>query len=373
MAARMLSAFGLLLLMLILLLAVWLWGYGGMEPVMRAAAEAQRAAQNAMAQGLRALKGGQPGAWWGLMGTCFAYGFFHAAGPGHGKLVLGGYGLGRAVTLWRMSALALASSLAQAGTAVLLVLSGALLFDWGRVEMTGAAERLLAPVSYGLMALLGLYLVQRGLRRALRMRTGVRGETGATATTGASVGADPAQHSHAADQHAPHSHTHAHGLGHSHDPHRLDPGDADPHAHDHNHHDHHPSSDASDAAFCASCGHRHGPTLEEAAALTSWREALAIILAIAARPCTGAIFLLLLTWRLDVLSAGVAGAFAMGLGTASVTLTVALLAAGLRGGLLARGLTVASSAAVARLAALLEVAAGGLVMILCLHLLMRSL
>ena len=97
------------------------------------------------------------------------------------------------------------------------------------------------------------------------------------------------------------------------------------------------------------------------------------MLAIAARPCTGAIFLLLLTWRLDVLSAGVAGAFAMGLGTASVTLAVALLAAGLRGGLLARGLTAASGALVARLAALLEITAGGLVMILCLQLLMRSL
>lgn len=342
-------------------LAVWLWGLGGADHILRAASEAQRDAQNAMARGLRALKGGQPGAWWGLMGVCFAYGFFHAAGPGHGKLVIGGYGLGSAVTLWRLSALAVASSLAQAATAVLLVLSGVWLFDWGRERLTATAEDLLAPVSYGLMALLGLYLLLRGLRRGWRLRAAEAGPHAhadhhhVPAGTGGTQDHAPVALQSAGTHHN-HHHDHQH---HDHDHH-------DHHDHGHNHHAHGPGE------VCASCGHRHGPTLQEAASLRSWREAVAIILSIAARPCTGAVFLLLLTWRLDVLGAGVAGTFAMGLGTASVTLCVALLAAGVRGGLLMRVLSAGGNRG-AQMAAALEIAAGALVLALCLQLLLRSL
>ena len=304
----------------VLVIAIWLWGFGGAQDVARWAASGQREAQSALARGLRALKAGQPGALISLLSLCFAYGFFHAAGPGHGKLVIGGYGMDRSVAMGRLAVLAVASSLAQAATAVVLVAGGLTVMDWGRERMTSIAEEVLAPLSYGLIALVGVYLFQRGARRLMRARRGFA-EAG---MGGQAVACD-------------------HGHAHSYD------------------HDH--SADA-----CPSCGHRHGPTLEEAAQVHGLRDALAIIGAVALRPCTGAVFLLLVTWRMDVLPAGIAGAFAMGLGTASVTVAVAIASVSLREGALDR---MQGRGALA-LAAGLELLAGGVIALLAFQIMLRA-
>ncbi|ANP35628.1 membrane protein [Phaeobacter gallaeciensis] len=306
----------------VLVIAIWLWGFGGAQDVARWAVSGQREAQSALARGLRALKAGQPGALISLLSLCFAYGFFHAAGPGHGKLVIGGYGMDRSVAMGRLAALAVASSLAQAATAVVLVAGGLTVMDWGRERMTSIAEEVLAPLSYGLIALVGVYLFQRGTRRLLRLRQ----SPSAAKVDGLVAACD-------------------HGHMHSHD-------------HDHDH-----SADA-----CPSCGHRHGPTLEEAAQVHGLRDALAIIGAVALRPCTGAVFLLLVTWRMDVLPAGIAGAFAMGLGTASVTVAVAIASVSLRQGALDR---MQGRRALA-LAAGLELLAGGVIALLAVQIMLRA-
>lgn len=285
----------------VLALALWLWGLGGAAEVTAWATEKQRLAQTAMAAGLRALRAGEPGAVAGLLGVCFAYGFFHAAGPGHGKLLIGGYGVGRRVPLLRLSGLAILSSLAQAATAVALVYAGVALFGLARPAMTGFADRVMAPASYGAIALVGLWLVARGLRRLWR---------------------------------APAGHAHGH--------------DGD----------------------CAPCGHRHGPTPEEAAGLRSWRDAALLVGAVAIRPCTGALFLLILTWRFGLDAVGIAGAFAMGLGTATVTVAVAMAAVIFREGLLMR---LAAGPGPARAVPAIEMAAGGLIAALSLQLLLGAL
>lgn len=288
-------------------LVIWLWGFGGAGQVSAWARAGQAETQQAMARLLRALRAGEPGALAGLMGLCFAYGFFHAAGPGHGKLLIGGYGMAARVSAWRLSFLALASSFAQAAAAVLLVYTGVFVFDLTRQHMTDLAEDIMAPASFAAIALVGLWLAFRGLRRWRKTRA----------------------------------------------------------THDHHHHDHHHDHDAP----CASCGHKHGPTLAEAEAVTGWRDAAALIGAVAIRPCTGALFLLILTWRMGLDLAGILGAFAMGLGTASVTLAVAIASVTLREGALAR----LATGDTARALPLFEIAAGVTIAALSTHLMLSVL
>lgn len=254
---------------LVVALACWIWLAGGEDRILRWAIEGQRAAQNGLAGALRQLRAGHPGAWVSLLTLCFAYGFFHAAGPGHGKLVIAGYGLGRRVPVLRLSGLALASSLAQAASAIALVYAGILILGLGRDRLVASAENWLAPASYLAIALIGAWLALRGARKLVR-------------------------------------------TGH--------------HDHPHTGHD----------DTCATCGHRHGPTLEEAAAVNTVRDGAILIGAIALRPCTGALFVLILTYQMGIMAAGIAGALAMGLGTAAITIAVAIASSTMREGMLLR-------------------------------------
>ncbi|QYK43494.1 MAG: hypothetical protein KF887_08495 [Paracoccaceae bacterium] len=290
-----------------------LWATGGIDTVAAWAAEGQRSAQNALAGAIRRLRGGDPGALAALLSLAFAYGVFHAAGPGHGKVLIGGYGVARRVPVLRLAALALVSSLAQATVAVAIVYAGVFLLDWTRERMVGLAEDIMLPLSHGAVALIGLWLAFRGLRGLRRQAR--------TASA----------HDHAGRDHG---HGHDHG--------------AQQH-HDHHHHDHH-----HDEPACAACGHRHGPTAEEAARVTSLREAAALVAGVAMRPCTGALFLLIVTWQMGIGAAGIAGAYAMGLGTALITVGVAALSVWAREGTL----STLASGRIARALPVLELAAG---------------
>jgi ABC-type nickel/cobalt efflux system permease component RcnA len=271
------------------------------------ALDGQREAQTAMARGLRALRAGDLATLGGFLAVCFAYGFFHAAGPGHGKLLIGGYGAARSVGAVKLSAVALASSLAQGVSAVALVGFGLWVWQLGREEMTALADRSLAPLSFAAIALVGLWLVWRGLRSLIRARR-----------------ADAA-----------HTHGHDHGSG-----------------------------------PCTICGHAHGPDPERLAQATGWRDIAVLIGAVAIRPCTGALFVLILTAQMGIFAIGIAGTFAMALGTASITVAVALAAVTLRKGVLA-GLT--DSAVMVRVQPVLEIVIGAVIAVLATQLALAAL
>lgn len=281
-----------------LLAIALLWGTGGFDALAHWAAGQQRGFQNSIAGGLRATRGGDVAAFWTVLLASFAYGVVHAAGPGHGKIVIGGYGLARAVPVMRLSLIALAASLGQAVTAVALVYAGVLLLGLGREALVGVTEQFMAPASYAAIAVIGLWLVWRGLRHA---------------------------------RPAPHE-----GEG----------------------------------AVCNHCGHAHGPSVEQVQQAGSLRDALLLIGGIAMRPCTGALFVLVITWHMGIGAVGVLGAFAMGLGTALVTVATGLAATGLRAGVLGG---FAGSPRLAQAAAVAEVTAGLVVVTLAGGLLLRAL
>lgn len=286
-----------------------LWLAGADRVVTTWALDGQREAQGAMAGALRRLRAGDAAAVGALMAVCFGYGFFHAAGPGHGKVLIGGYGAARQVGVVKLSSVALASSLAQGGTAIALVSAGLWLFGLGRAHMTDLADRLFAPLSFAAIGCVGLWLAWRGARGLWRLRQ-------------------------------------PRDAGHDHGAHRHDHG-----------------------AICDTCGHAHGPTPDALAEATGPREVAALIAAVAIRPCTGALFVLILTAQMQVFWAGILGTLAMALGTASVTVAVAVASVTLRQGVLS-GL--AGSPALARAQPLLELAIGVLVAVLATSLVFAS-
>lgn len=306
-------------LVLALLLAA-AWATGGLAVVERWATEGQRQIQSALAGAIRHLKGGQPGALAALLAVSFGYGFFHAAGPGHGKLLIGGYGIGTRVRFGPLATIAVVSSLAQAATAVILVYAGVFLLGWTRDRLVGITEEVMAPLSYAAVASIGLWLVWRGLRQ-LR-RGSLAGQAGHVATS------DHAGHRHDDDHHHHHD-------GHVHDAH---------------------------------CGHNHGPSLDEVARVTGWRDAVALVAGVAIRPCTGALFVLVLTWQLGIGGLGILAAFAMGLGTASVILVVAAVAVWSREGAVAA----LPGARIAQALPLIEIAAGAVIALVSAQLLFAT-
>ncbi|MCJ8140371.1 nickel/cobalt transporter [Falsirhodobacter halotolerans] len=272
-----------LALILLAVLAVW-WLPAHWPAILGWANALQFDVQTAMAGVIREIRGGSAAAFWTLVALSGAYGFIHALGPGHGKVLLGGAAMGTRVQARRIFAIGVAASMAQALAAILLVgvVIGA--FALTSRDASAFAEGPLATASRIVIGLIGALLIWRGVR-AWRAR--------------------------------PHIHTHACG-----------------------------------------CGHAHGPTKAEVDALTSPRDIAVLIASVAARPCTGAIFLLAIAWRFGIPWAGVAGVLAMGVGTALFN------AIAIGGGLTARRLAAASGDGHPHLWAGVQIATGAMILAL---------
>jgi nickel/cobalt transporter (NicO) family protein len=102
-----------------------------------------------------------------LVALSFAYGVFHAAGPGHGKAVISSYVLADRVQLRRGIALSFASSALQAAMAILVACAGWFVLRGTGISMT-AITGWLETASFALVAGFGAWLLVRKLVRMAR-------------------------------------------------------------------------------------------------------------------------------------------------------------------------------------------------------------
>src|SRR6202790_599909 len=152
---------------------------------------------------------------WTLLAISFAYGIFHAAGPGHGKAVISSYLVANPETARRGIALSFASALMQSLVALVIVGICAWLLNATAKTMCGA-ERVIEIASYALIAAFGARLVWSkggGFIRALQAPQPLP----AMALAEAAPHAHPVQDTHHHDHHHD-DHVHDEHCGHSHGP-----------------------------------------------------------------------------------------------------------------------------------------------------------
>ena len=240
-----------------------------------------------MAAKLHALHG-DPGAAWGLIAIGLAYGVFHAAGPGHGKALIASYMLANERSLRRGAVMALMAALLQALVAVALVGALGLVLKVTASQMNRAADWLQLASAAGVAAV-GLWLSWRkggALVLALRRRFD-RARALASAPAYAGVGwRAPARSLSAAAFRA-----------------------------------HPPAASALADDCCVPA--TDASTLDGS---FSWRSAAGTVIAAGARPCSGAILLLVFALAQGLFAAGVAATFAMALGAAVTTGALAWMA-----------------------------------------------
>jgi ABC-type nickel/cobalt efflux system permease component RcnA len=269
---------------------------------------------------LRAMRedGGKP---WILIGLSFAYGVFHAAGPGHGKAVISSYMLANEVTLKRGIVLSFVSAFLQALTAITVMTLVFLVLRGTAVSMTDATW-FLEVASYGLITLFGAWLLWKKAGPRVAGLLGVNPTRSLSAAHAHSHG----HHGHAdASAHAHHGHAHGHAHAHHADhhfqaDHHHGTGEH-AHASAHAHHAH------ADGEVCESCGHSHAP---DPAMISgdrfNCRTAWSAVAAVGLRPCTGALIVLSFAFLNGLWVGGVLSVFAMAVGTAITVSAMATLA-----------------------------------------------
>lgn len=233
---------------------------------------------------------------WLLIGLSFAYGIFHAAGPGHGKAVISSYMVANEVALRRGILLSFISALLQALTAIVVMLLAYFVLRGTSVSMTDAAW-FLEISSYVFVTAFGAWLLWKKARPAVLRLFGARPAYSLSA-------AQAAGHLHADGSYCTQTHS------------RL----------------RHPAlgrqaSPQAAIEVCETCGHSHAP---DPALLSGdrfdWRTAWTAVTAVGIRPCSGALIVLSFALLNGLWAGGILSVLAMALGTAITVSALATMA-----------------------------------------------
>ena len=201
-----------------------------------------------------------------LIGASFLYGLLHAAGPGHGKVVMTGYLVTHRETVRRGVMLATAAAFCQGLVAIFIVYGLISLAGWLPRE-TQSAVTWSERMSFALVSLVGAFLFFRG-GKGLWKRV------------------------------------------------RAVPQCAHHHEHDHIHDE--------------SCGHVHMPAADVVAKANDWKTMAGVVLSIGIRPCTGAVIVLVFAKAVALAWVGVGAVLAMSAGTALAIASLAAASVGIR-------------------------------------------
>jgi ABC-type nickel/cobalt efflux system permease component RcnA len=293
----------------------------------------QQTFYRALTTALRAMRD-DPWALTGLVGLSFAYGVFHAAGPGHGKAVISSYMIANEVQLKRGIVISFISALLQGAVAIGLVGAAYLLLRGSGITMT-AATQAMEIASFAMVALFGAWLLLKKLR-ALRLRV-VRVPEPATASLFSGSGSTAAST----------------GL-------RFQAVEIDDHEH------------RGEAEYCETCGvsHMPDPAMLRGQDL-SLREAWSAIIAVGLRPCSGAILVMSFSLLNSLYLGGVLSVLAMSIGTAITVAMLAMLAVGAKD--MALRLVGPGSRTAGRLGHAIEIGGAAFVLLIGLSLLAASL
>lgn len=214
------------------------------------------------------LSAGHVGA---ILMVCFTYGVVHAAGPGHGKVVISAYLLSQPSRLLTGLKLSVAAALVQGLTAIVAVSLFVGVFGWVAREVLRYAQGL-ELMSFFAIALLGVVLTVRA-GRLLFQHTRLKLKT------------------------------------------RLSVHPLTPTVPQHSAH----------ATQCTLCGHAHHVAPEQWLASTRWQQ-LGLIISVGLRPCTGALLILMMANLIGFWWVGLFGVLAMSMGTAVTVAALAIFA-----------------------------------------------